>query len=185
MCGAEKSKGGICELAAGYGTDHPGQGRCKHHGGLAPSHTNAVAPLRRQVATLAEPIVVTPAQGLAGALHLAAGNLEFVSQKVAALPEDELMKETVFGTQPNAWIRLQHELMDRVAKYAKMGADVGLAERAQDLQEAQTRLVADLMEKVFNEVGLTAEQRRAAGPAIRRHLVLVSEQQPDARQEAA
>lgn len=32
-CGAETRGGTPCELPAGWGTDHPGEGRCKHHGG--------------------------------------------------------------------------------------------------------------------------------------------------------
>ncbi len=36
-CGANKKQGrGICEQGAGWGTDHPGDGRCKLHGGKSP-----------------------------------------------------------------------------------------------------------------------------------------------------
>lgn len=37
ICGAKaRSHGGICQNPAGAGTDHPGEGRCKFHGGNAP-----------------------------------------------------------------------------------------------------------------------------------------------------
>ncbi|WP_103021473.1 hypothetical protein [Salinibacter altiplanensis] len=32
-CGAENRDGAPCGLPAGWGTDHKGEGRCKHHGG--------------------------------------------------------------------------------------------------------------------------------------------------------
>jgi len=32
-CGATNNNGGPCELPAGWGTDHVGEGRCKYHGG--------------------------------------------------------------------------------------------------------------------------------------------------------
>lgn len=32
-CGAKTRRGTPCELPAGWGTDHAGEGRCKHHGG--------------------------------------------------------------------------------------------------------------------------------------------------------
>jgi hypothetical protein len=32
-CGASNRNGDPCGLPAGWGTDHPGEGRCKHHGG--------------------------------------------------------------------------------------------------------------------------------------------------------
>jgi len=34
-CGATTSDGGECQLPAGWGTDDPGTGRCKHHGGAS------------------------------------------------------------------------------------------------------------------------------------------------------
>jgi|GEM_PF-3592948 len=34
ICGAKKKQGeGVCQQPAGWGTDHPGEGRCKLHGG--------------------------------------------------------------------------------------------------------------------------------------------------------
>lgn len=35
ICGADNRDGDPCGLPAGWGTDHPGEGRCKHHGGNA------------------------------------------------------------------------------------------------------------------------------------------------------
>jgi len=34
-CGATNRDGEPCELPAGWGTDHAGEGRCKHHGGAS------------------------------------------------------------------------------------------------------------------------------------------------------
>lgn len=34
-CGAKARRGGICGQAAGWGTDHPGRGRCRLHGGAS------------------------------------------------------------------------------------------------------------------------------------------------------
>jgi len=36
ICGAKTRSGGRCQLPAGWGTDHPGVGRCKLHGGATP-----------------------------------------------------------------------------------------------------------------------------------------------------
>lgn len=36
---------GYCQNAAGAGTDHPGVGRCRLHGGLSPRHEGADGPL--------------------------------------------------------------------------------------------------------------------------------------------
>src|SRR5512144_636258 len=37
-CGAKRRDGAPCQMPAGQGTDHPGFGRCKHHGGAVPTH---------------------------------------------------------------------------------------------------------------------------------------------------
>lgn len=40
-CGATTRDGSPCQLPRGWGTDHPGEGRCKHHGGAGgrpPTH---------------------------------------------------------------------------------------------------------------------------------------------------
>jgi hypothetical protein len=34
-CGAKRKSGGKCNQAAGWGTDHPGSGKCKLHGGAS------------------------------------------------------------------------------------------------------------------------------------------------------
>ena len=36
ICGARTRKGTPCRRPAGWGTDHPGVGRCKYHGGATP-----------------------------------------------------------------------------------------------------------------------------------------------------
>lgn len=36
VCGATTRAGGACQRPAGWGTGHPGQGRCKLHGGASP-----------------------------------------------------------------------------------------------------------------------------------------------------
>lgn len=36
VCGAKTRNGGHCQLTAGWGTQHPGNGRCKLHGGASP-----------------------------------------------------------------------------------------------------------------------------------------------------
>src|SRR4051794_41334929 len=52
-CGARTRSGGRCGLPAGHGTDHVGWGRCKLHGGNAPSgrrrayHLEALASMPR------------------------------------------------------------------------------------------------------------------------------------------
>jgi len=54
LCGGPKRNGeGLCTRPAGWGTGHPGYGRCKLHGGSTPTHEKAgqKAMLRAEIAT--------------------------------------------------------------------------------------------------------------------------------------
>ena len=46
-CGAKTRKGGVCKNKAGKGTDHPGEGRCKFHGGATPIKTGRYSKINR------------------------------------------------------------------------------------------------------------------------------------------
>jgi hypothetical protein len=112
-------------------------------------------------------------------MTLAAGQLLFATDKVSALDEDKLfvkgnkLDSGAFEMIPHKWVELQRQCMDRLAKYAKLAADAGIAERQTQLQETQMQLITQLMEAVFDEIGLSKRQRAAVGPAIRRHLTLL------------
>ncbi len=46
-CGAKTKSGGNCKRRAGAGTDHVGEGRCKHHGGKTPIKTGRYSKISR------------------------------------------------------------------------------------------------------------------------------------------
>lgn len=48
-CGGHKrgEGGGFCTQPAGWGTDHPGQGKCKLHGGASPIKTGRYSSIKR------------------------------------------------------------------------------------------------------------------------------------------
>ena len=49
ICGAQKRQGeGVCTRPAGWGTDHPGEGRCKLHGGKNPIRHGRYSTVKRE-----------------------------------------------------------------------------------------------------------------------------------------
>ena len=60
LCGAKTrhnhdKNGGFCQLPAGFGTDHPGEGRCKYHGGATPRNSGRYSRLKKkELKTLVE-----------------------------------------------------------------------------------------------------------------------------------
>jgi hypothetical protein len=172
-CGGKKRNGDVCLREAGWGTDHPGTGKCKHHAGS--TGKGIVAAAREELEGMAHPIPVTPGQAIQGLLNLAAGQLAYCSVQVGGLDESEMFEATDGGVVPNRWVRLQLAIMDRVKHITKVAADMGIQERQTLLAEAQTAMMGELLEAVMNEVGLSAAQRKKVGPAIREQLPAVLE----------
>ncbi|MEJ7749963.1 MAG: hypothetical protein WKF32_00755 [Thermoleophilaceae bacterium] len=182
-CGAARHDGKSCVHQAGWGTEHVGWGRCRHHGGQLRSGLMAAA--KEEMRNMATPTDVTPGRALGGVLRLAAGQLVYASAQVAKLQDDDLFErayspaEGVFKLCPHHWLKLQRDVMGDVARYAKLAADAGVAEREVELAETQTEIVAELLERVVSSLDLTSEQRSALGPSIRRHLSLVEDDTQD------
>lgn len=166
FCGAPKPNGDPCLWKAGQGTDHPGTGRCWKHGGRSQS----VGAAAEQTESMATAIPVTPGQAILGVLQLAAGQLAYCTAMVGGLSEEQMFEETIGGAVPNRWVRLQIQIMDRLSKYSRAAADMGIQERQMQLAEEQTRMVGSLLEAVMDDLKLTKSQRKEVGPSIRRNL---------------
>jgi hypothetical protein len=138
------------------------------------------------------PADVTPADALATALRITAGEVEYCTQQIARLCDDELFERptrTVYAEMPSGgwemveerrdaevvsrWQQLRSAALDRMARYAKMALDVGLEEREQTLHENQAALIARFFETVMHEIELTDEQTKMLAPTMRRHLELI------------
>ena len=166
LCGAKKKNGEQCRAFAGQGTDHRGIGRCKYHGGSTASHRAAATKEEaKRVVTMGEPIEVAPGQALQAMLNLSAGALAWLKAMVANLDPKELERPEV-----RALIAMYNDERDRMTRVAKVCSDSGLGERQMQLAEHQTEMIGDFLERVMAHVGLTKEQRKLLGPAIRAEL---------------
>lgn len=171
ICGATTKAKKICLRQAGYGTDHPGSGRCKFHTGSTRSGKLAAA--REQMNGMAVARSVTPSQAIQAALSLSAGHLAYTTEQVSQLSDDELFamvvnRETgIPQIVENYWMTLQKEAMKDVARFAKLAHDMGISERGMNLKEMQTQMMAQMLQGVLGELGLTAAQKKKVAPAIR------------------
>lgn len=91
FCNAQRAnqpEGVLCKRPAGWGTDHPGVGRCKRHGGSTPNHQKAASLeiARRECVALGVPIDTTPDVALMDEVREACGNVAFYRQLVQDLP---------------------------------------------------------------------------------------------------
>lgn len=154
------------------------------HGGKSPRALQAVD--RRRVeaevrSTLGIPLEVNPLQALLGQVYEAAGNVEFLRQKVQKLEclwysyergaktavgtdeNGEPMTETitVLEVKPHILVQLYNQERDRLAHYAELCIKAGVAERQVKVAEAEATMMAACITGALSDprAGLTAPQR--------------------------
>lgn len=165
-CGARKrNNGGTCGQAAGWGTDHPGIGLCKLHGGATQAHRTAARTeqARRAVLTYGLPREVDPAAALLEEVHRTAGHVAWLAQKIRGLDEDALTwgvaeesekNASMFpGTdrklkaRPSVWLELYQRERRHLVAVSKAALDAGISERLVRLAEQQGATLADVIQR--------------------------------------
>lgn len=153
---------------AGWGTDHPGIGTCKLHGGCLPNHQIAAA-RRQAMVAFHHPRPVDPATALLECVQLAAGQVAYAGSQL-----DRLETEGQAGLETNKalfWQTTQNEAIDRLARYSKMALDAGAAEKQVRIAERWGAELAEVVKAVFRDLELTEEQEVCAPEIVRRHLL--------------
>lgn len=172
LCGARKrSNGEPCRAFAGQGTDHPGVGKCKFHGGSTSSHrTHAIVQqAKAKAARIAEPFDMEPVEALIWMVNLSAGQVRYLAEELSTLDAARTNGESLIVQ------RLFNEERDRLARISKAALDAGVQERAIIVAERTGAAIADVLRAVFfdPDLRLTAKQRERLPDLLRRHLVAV------------
>lgn len=186
-CGAKTRQGGRCKLSAGSGTEHPGHGRCKYHGGSTPSHVRSAA--RAQVLQLGGELHMDPHDAILLAVWRAARWELICATKVSELKEHELVVERtreriVHGdgdsyverssdSQLNIWVREHQKAGAALASLAKTAVDAGVQERQVRLAERLGASLSRLIDGITGELDLTDAQKRKLPGAVRKHLTVL------------
>lgn len=175
-CGGRKRQGdGTCTQAAGWGTSHPGTGRCKLHGGSTPTQT--IAAERAQAETEARRLLAeldTPAVGdPLSALLTLAGQVTAWQQATAELVNrlNSVRYESARGgEQLRAEVALYERAMDRAATVLAAVARLNIEERLARVTERQADTVVAAIDAALAAVGVSGEQAVVAKRAAARHL---------------
>lgn len=174
-CGANKKKGkpgGKCTLPAGWGTIHPGIGRCKLHGGSTPQHVKSAANEEyRQL--LGRPIEINPLDALLACIRIRYGEVVWLTDEIAKLDEEDWIHDTIMGKQVHMWVRERHAAMNDLARFSQMAISLGIAERAVKLAETYGEMLARLIQGILSDLNLSDEQRAKAPSIVRKHLILL------------
>ena len=172
FCGGKlHGRNGTCTQAAGWGTSHPGFGRCKLHGGTAPSGRIAAAEqqARAELARLDVPPVQNPLAELARIAGQVVAWKDMLAEKVNALSSLRYESETG-GEQLRAEVALWERALDRCGKFLVDIAKLDIDERLTRVTEQQAEQVSAALTAVLAEMGLSQDQQRAARTGVARHL---------------
>lgn len=205
LCGAHRPNSDLCcTRPAGWGTSHPGTGRCKRHGGSTPSHV--VAAQREQAREAAHTyglrVDVDPRDALLQEVHRTAGAVAWIGEQVQALdteavvwgtaqvkerqvpvPYDEdngegggviTISETTMKAVLNVWVQLYQSERRHLREVCRDAIAAGIAERQVRLAEEQGALLVGVIRAILVDLNLTAEQSAAVTEVVPRHLRAVS-----------
>lgn len=193
-CGAARrgGSGSPCTRPAGWGTEHPGIGRCKLHGGNTRNH---VVKAQRDIAaravqTFGLPRTVDPRDALLEEVYRTAGAVDWLHQQVQALTPDEVIwgrtelverqagefpgTDTTFSAQAHAWVRLWQEERRHLVAVTKAAIAAGIEERKVRIAEQQGALLADVIRRILGDLDLNAEQQARVSEVVPRHLRAVA-----------
>ena len=165
FCGGAKRQGeGTCTRPAGWGTSHPGFGRCKLHGGSTPSHETAAqgqqadAALRKlwvgldQAVPVKDP--VASMERLAGALEQL---VDEAGTRVSGL-------QHLAGGKDLTTLRAEVTLLERALGHLRQlladMARLGIAERHVQLEQERASMVTAAFLAALGVVSLLPDDRQ-------------------------
>jgi hypothetical protein len=162
-CGAKKRQGeGTCHRPAGWGTDHPGAGRCKLHGGSTrnlrtKAHRDGTLDAARRLTALHDVVAVddpiAALLGLAGQLVALVDVLRsFVADLSSVAYEGDKTGEQIKGE-----LQVYLAAAARAESILTNIIRLNLEERLVRVNEAQSDMVVVLIEHVLARAGLEVQ----------------------------
>lgn len=185
-CGAQKrdGSGDACRRPAGWGTDHPGVGACKLHGGSTPTVRRGAALVQaaRDVEAWGGRLDVSPPEALLELVQTKAAEVAYWNMKVATLSDDEraglLVAKTDrgFGPQgpvdvetrqaaPHVFLVMLHRTQDQLAQFAAAAIRAGATEELVRLATLQGDAIVD--------IGLAAIRAARERPTVEPEMLLL------------
>lgn len=178
LCGAKKRQGeGTCSKTAGWGTDHPGTGRCRLHGGATPTQGKAArsAKVEAEARTVLATLDVSPVENPLDALKRLAGQAVSWQEALAVCVNrlgDRFRYEGVAGgEQLRSEMALYERAMDRCGQILGMIAKLNIDERLAVISEQQAEVVIAAIDAALTHAGIhgqaAAEAKRVAATRLR------------------
>jgi hypothetical protein len=176
-CGAKKKQSeGNCARPAGWGTDHPGTGQCKLHGGCMPN--NRASAMNEQARQLLHRHDATPVADPLEALQRLAGRALALEETIGHLVNNLTSIRYESGgesssEQLRAEVAVLERAMDRCGRLLVDIAKLNIEERMAKVTEKQAKMAMDALAAALGDMGLSTEQQREARQRVAGYLRLV------------
>lgn len=195
-CNAKKKNRTLCGANAGAGTNHPGIGCCKWHGGAMRNHVTKARRilLEQEMATYGIPIETTPEQGLMDEINRCAGHVAWLLSKVQSMTDEQLvwgpaearrlertsdvselsedveLFEVVMKAGANVWLKLYQEERKNLRQACGIALKQGIEERRVRLAERQGMQLSLVFRAFCEEMQLDQATMYQVPEALRRAL---------------
>lgn len=134
------------------------------------------------------PLAVAPEDAIITAMEISAGEVKYCTDWIALLEEEEYwerpVKERWVQTEEGGemvireegpelfhrMVTMRERAMERMAKFARMAIEVGVEERRTKIEEGKVKLLGAALMEAARDVGMSDQQRRELGKALRFHL---------------
>ncbi|MFE2407109.1 hypothetical protein ACFXDE_02060 [Kitasatospora sp. NPDC059408] len=183
VCGAKTRQEGSaehCGLPAGWGTDHPGVGRCKLHGGntsgqrVQAAHTIAEREVRKVLAELDVEPIDDPLTALAQLAGQVVAWQQAIAEIVNRLGSDVRYEGAAGAEQLRAEVSLYERAMDRTNTVLSTIARLDIDGRLARIEEAKAQLLMDAVQAGLTAIGVTSEQATTVKQVMARKLRAVT-----------
>lgn len=171
-CGWTTKRGRRCRMLAGENTRHRGYGPCQSHGG-AKAHR-----AWEKALDVARELNITPWEALLKAVRVAAGRAAWVDAQLAEATRRN--DGDASAGEVRAWLKESRDERMLMARTAKAALDAGVAERIVRQTELEGEIVAEVIGRVLDKLGLPAEQRVLAFDEAHRQLLALDAPSGDA-----
>lgn len=178
VCGARRRRDGEpCQRPAGWGTDHPGIGRCKLHGGSTPDHKQAaiIEQARRDVTAFGGRLDVTPPEALLELVQAKAAEVAYWDARVAELTDEQRAgllvtelrdaqtdqgdtRQATRRAGAHVFIELLHKAQDQLATYSTSALKVGINQALVQLAVSQGHAYIEFGRRVAIAAGVPSDQ---------------------------
>lgn len=182
-CGAktrQEESAEFCGLPAGWGTPHPGIGRCRLHGGNTGGQKIKAAKIQadQEVRKVLAELDVAPVDDPLTALAQLAGQVVTWQKATAVLVNrlgDQVRYEGVAGgEQLRAEVALYERAMDRANAVLSTIARLDIDGRLARIEETKAQLLMDAVQAGLAAIGVTGEQAATVKQVMARKLRAVA-----------